>query len=135
MDAVCTLAGIGPAEGATGVYESAPLADVLMRLDEIDVDDCEGVPTIFAAWPLTASSMALISAAEPVAGRAPNSPGLHYVLEVALARDALARWSLAHKGVEPIPTEAVAAVVDYATFGDCFPSERGSWTSRCLQSH
>ena len=114
--------------------QSGSFAELLTRLDKVDLHTCDGEPTIFASTPWTESSVAMISSVEPVANCAPDSPNLRYVLEVALALDALAKWSSAHEAAAPTPAEAVAAVVDYATFGGCLTCEQESWTSRCLRS-
>lgn len=108
------------------------LGAVLQGIANIDIATLDGEPTIFAAKPWTDTSPTIIAGDDPT-NTGPGAP-LEYVLELALARDALTEWSQARGGILPSPAEAVAVVIDYITFDDCLPFDAAPWTAQSLRS-
>ena len=86
---------------------------LLGRLDELSDDE-----TILAARPWTADSPAASVLDE--SDEAAAAAGLEYLVEVCLAKEAVAVWSAWHGGCEPTPAEVVAVVVHYAEH-DAYP--------------
>ena len=86
------------------------LIDVIARLDEYS-DEL----TIYSQRKATPQSEAMVLA-EPEDGstRPPSAGGLHYVLEVFLAKEVIDVWQ-EWRGRAPTPEEACRAVLHYAT--------------------
>jgi hypothetical protein len=93
------------------------LRDVIARLEELSADD-----TIYAES--AAPSARAIVAAELDDGAAPPAAaGLSYLLEVALAREAVAVWGRWRPGRTPTLADKVAAVTYYAQNDAWLPAE------------
>lgn len=93
------------------------LRDVIARLDEFDDDE-----TIFAEA-ATATARAAIGV-EGADGSAPGgAAGLRYLLEVAVAREAVEVWRAWRPGQEPSLEDKLAAVVHYAEHDAWLPAE------------
>lgn len=103
------------------------LGALLSRLQDINIDDCDIEPTIYAALPWAEDSVAIVLEEDPVADRAPSAPHLGYLLEVALAQDALVEWSIGHGGQVPTGPEALDAVIAYATMSNCGSNRMSNW--------
>jgi hypothetical protein len=92
------------------------LSDVIRDLDRLDDDD-----TIYAEAP--AGSARAVVAREPDDGTLPQEAiGLHYFLEVDVAKDAIRVWS-EWRGVTPSADEKLAAVIYYAVNDAFLPTD------------
>ena len=98
----------------TGDQREATLGRLLVSIEDLDPD-----ATIYASKsrPLSFRSRA-VAAVE--GSTIPE--GLTYLLEVSLARDVIAAWSLHRNGRRPSPDDLVAAVVYYADHDAYLPT-------------
>jgi hypothetical protein len=94
------------------------LRELIARLDSFEDDD-----TIYAA---KASPTALAAVGRELenGGAPPEAAGLQYLLEVALAKEAVQVWSEWRNGAAPTLDDKVAAVIHYATHDRYLPVAR-----------
>jgi hypothetical protein len=71
--------------------------------------------TIYARRPWSLMSDAVVAEEGSDAAAAACAAGLEYLLEVAIARDAITTWTAWRNGQTPTPAEACEAVLYYAT--------------------
>ncbi len=115
---------------AAETIQAETLGTALLALTRpIDLDSLHAsfdVPTIFAELPWTADSVAIVDDADGLA----EERGLHYVLEVALARDLLV--GLIEAQGQLTASECVEVVTAYSVTGLAGSVEQTRWVSRCL---
>ena len=96
------------------------LHEVLARLD-----DFEDSQTIFATAPWTSNSETVVVNENDLAENAARPSGYSYLLEVALAKDALEVWRSWRADREPSTDERCEAVIHYALNDAYLPVRKG----------
>lgn len=84
------------------------LGEVISRLDEFGENE-----TIYAEAP-NATARAVVASEPDDGALPPAAEGLSYLLEVAVAREAVEVWKAWRPGREPTPEDMLAAVTYYA---------------------
>jgi hypothetical protein len=82
-------------------------------------------PTVYAQRPWTLSADAVVLRGADLPAGLTTASGHHYLLEVALALEAVEVWSEWRDGAVPTPEQATAAVIHYAEHDAYEPVQDG----------
>lgn len=94
------------------------LRDVTTLLETVQhLSEAPADATLYAARPWTPQSEAVVASADVA------PPGMDYLLEVTLAREAIEVWSRWREGAAPTDADACAALVYYAENDAFMPSD------------